>query len=163
MGDLAQVFEFVMDNEDAGRSGAITTGPDGRTQWGISEEYNPGAHYPMTLAEAQAIYVAKYFDPFHVADIRDQGVANLVGDFMVNPGPEEGGRLIQQAVNMLYPGALEVDGHVGPVTVSRLNGCVPSDLLPRLRAQRALFYVNDTEAHPERAKFLMGWLVRACR
>ena len=158
MADLDAVVRFILAAEDPALSGAVTIDAGGRTRYGISEKANPEAWTsgPPSIVQAVQIYKSKYLSPFHVQDLLSQDVANTVGDMLVNPGPEGGGILIQEAVDYIRPKSLEVDGKVGPATISVLNSIPPYTLLPILRWKRVSHYFQNDPGLP-------GLVRRACR
>jgi lysozyme family protein len=164
MADINQAIQRVIRLEDESLSGKIATDEGGVTKWGIASKYNPGVDVAnLTLEQAKKIYAEKYATPFHLQDISDQDVQDRVLDCVVNPGQDEGSKLVQQAINRIRPGSVAEDGCIGPETVSRINALAPDELIPHIRACRVLFYFNDVQKNPDRLPYLFGWLVRACR
>jgi lysozyme family protein len=163
MSDENEVVRFILAHEDPGLRGNITYDEGGATRYGIAQKFHPGidiAH--ITVDQATAIYKNEYIFPNRVQTINDQVVANIVGDCLVNPGPEEGAKIVQRAVNRLTGNALIVDGKMGYETLLHINTVPAGELIPLLRAFRALFYFSDVQRDSQKLPFLLGWLVRAC-
>jgi lysozyme family protein len=173
MSDLKKSAQFVLENEDAGLTGKVTTDAGGTTKYGIAGRYNPPEEIArllgqpvaipdLTVAQAAEIYVAKYGQPFLLDRILDQDVADRCMDVLVNPGPGDGAILMQRAVNGYWPGLLAEDGKIGPQTITHINIISPGKYLAQLRTKRCLYYFNNCQANPDKLPFLGGWLVRAC-
>ena len=162
MADVEKSIDFILSNEDPGLTGKVTVDAGGVTRWGIAGRFHPTLDIRnLTLDQARQIYASEYVNA--VSGIADQDVQDIVADCLVNPGPGAGAKCVQQAINALHPHALAVDGQIGPDTISRLNGCAPDDILPRLRMARSMYYFNLCQANPSSQPYLSGWLVRACR
>jgi lysozyme family protein len=156
MASIDQTVTFILENEDAGLTGKVTSGPGWTCRWGIDSRFNPGLDIPnLSLNAARAIYADTYVAPFSA--IADQDVQDRVCDMMVNPGFSAGGTCVQLAVKMLHPNIV-VDGIVGHETITLLNGCAPTDIIPRIRMQRFIHYFEN-----DQGPNLDGLLVRACR
>lgn len=86
--------------------------------------------------------------------IKDQNVANILFDFIVNSGS----RLATKHVQALV-GAVQ-DGIIGPATVSLINQQNPIDLFNAIKDDRASFYTQLASKSKEYANFLSGWMNR---
>lgn len=110
--------------------------PGGETKWGISKRSYPNVDIKnLTRGEAIAIYNIDFWIKARCASLPDS-VAYQVLDFAVNSGITPAIMALQRAC-----GAAP-DGHVGPVTMSRLSAMSDHDLLVLLLAERLEFMTN---------------------
>jgi lysozyme family protein len=159
MADINLTIDFILENEDAGLTGKVTSDAGGVTRWGIASKFHPGVDVAnLTLAQARSIYANEYVGPFSA--IADQTVQNIVCDCLVNPGFGAGADCVHTAMSWLLPHveAAALTGAVGPDTISHLNGLAPDDIIPRLRASRSIHYFQH-----DQGPNLIGLLVRAAR
>jgi lysozyme family protein len=116
----------------------------------------------ITDEKVAEIYQQDYFRFYEGLD--DSRVATKIFDLAVNMqdvgshGPAI--RIVQEALNALGAG-LDVDGCWGPQTEASVNAANPVQLLAQLCQEAADHYRAIVAAHPERGKFLHGWLNRA--
>jgi lysozyme family protein len=111
MSEFSPAFDFVMQHEDASRSGRVTEDAGGRTRFGIAQRFHPDL--PETfftgpadaaLKTAEAILRRDYWQPMRLSVLRDQKLANKLFDMAVNMGIHQAAIYAQCAVNALIIG-----------------------------------------------------------
>lgn len=162
MSDFDKAFNYMMDNEDAGRTGVITSDPthddpNALARFGINSaahpELIPGGYFdaskvpsPAALLTAEDTYKYCYFVPIGGYSIVCQDIANKFFDLAVNSGTEEATKIVQRACNqVLHKVAigympLTIDGVCGAQTREAINACAPEELLPVIKAYASDFY-----------------------
>lgn len=176
MAEFRPAFEFMLSHEDAARPGAIAWGKvtadeNGRTRFGICEEFHPHLQDSFwtgpadaALVQAEFIYRIKYWDPLLLFLIVDQAVASKLFDMEIVMGFKEAVTLAQRAANGLLLGsgkAPAIDGRIGPQTIAALNSCPPSNLVEALCNLSRIFFSEVAARNPAKQKDLKGWLNRA--
>jgi len=154
---------FVSDPADPG--GATNKGVTMGTFQSCAKKYlglEPTLDNLRQLSDAQAakIYKPLYWDEVRGDDIDLQELANIVFDFQVNAGGSAS-KLLQRVVNEL--GAqppLEVDGDIGPGTMTALKGMDQNAVYRRYKQGRIEYYQDLVAKRPALGKFLKGWLIR---
>ena len=128
----------------------------GETKYGISKRAYPDVDIKdLTKDDAKAIYKRDYWDKNKVGSMPEQ-LRYLYFDMCINMGPRNAGKILQRAANNKGKN-IEVDGGLGPATISALTGVE----LDRVRAFRVKYYVDLINAKPEQEKFYLGWFRRA--
>lgn len=102
-------------------------------------------------------YKANFWDKNNLGGIKDTEVAEKVFDLAVNTGNT---KFLQEAVNIIKPGTLVVDGKIGTKTISAANNIPPTDLLKALIYLQAVWYYNIVKKNPTQEKFLKSWIRR---
>jgi lysozyme family protein len=154
---------FVNDPADPG--GATNKGITMETFQNCAKQYlgiEPTLDNLKALTDAQAgkIYKPLYWDKVHGDEIELQELANIVFDFQVNAGGNAS-KLLQKALNDL--GAkppLQVDGDIGPTTISMLKSMDQNEVYRRYKQGRIDYYKDLVANRPALGKFLNGWLNR---
>lgn len=162
MADLNLALPFVLKHE--GGWSDDPADPGGATNYGITLATaqrhgiaDADALKAITPDQVEAIYRADYW---YFDGVDDQAVATKVFDMAVNMGPGVAIHILQDC--LLSLGAtLRCDGVWGPKTEAAVNAAAPAHLLDLLCDESGLHYRAIVSAHPERAKFLKGWLARA--
>jgi lysozyme family protein len=132
--------------------------PGGETKFGICKRAYPNLDIKnLTEDGAKEIYQRDYWQ---YDGILNQDVATKVFDLAVNMGPPTAHRLLQMALNGVGQ-HVTVDGVLGTQTLTATNGADPESLLPELRAQSAVRYVDIVLGNPSERTFLLGWMRRA--
>lgn len=106
--------------------------------------------------DAVAFYRTEYVAPFEW--IMDERLLGLVVDCAVNHGKHRVSTWLQEAAGVT------VDGVVGPITKAAVNAA-PELVYRRLLKRRFKFYAEiatDQQPVDPDAKFLRGWINRAC-
>ena len=114
----------------------------------------------IDLGRATRIYREKFWQKNHYDRVIDCTIATKVFDMSVNMWPSQAHKLLQRALNGLGD-TLQVDGIVGPITVTATNTSDPDELLDALRAEQRRFYLSLIKHRPTLAVFKRGWLKRA--
>jgi len=179
MADITQAVEFVLHQEDARLSGAITTLPGDRggpTRFGLASRFHPDlvkqGYFSLNedgspeiphddaLAIAEAVYAEQYGTCLQIDQIASQDIADRLLSFAINEGPHEAVTLAQRAcADCGHP--TTVDGLMGPNTVAALNACDPDQWRQANAARQAQFYRNLVAARPAMLPELAGLLNRA--
>lgn len=151
--------------------------PGGATKYGITEATARAHGYTgdmrkLPLEKAKEIYKKSYWDVARLDEFLSQPLAENVFDCNVNCGARVGGRLLQEALNLLnvdpsgrqmYP-EIYVDGVIGPNTLATLQKALQcrrdmeSLIIVLFNCLRATRYVDIVRARPKSKKFLIGWL-----
>jgi lysozyme family protein len=129
----------------------------GRTSRGITQrEYDafrivshapPGDVWNATTEEITAIYHDYYWEPW--CDKFPVGLDYLFFDMAVNAGPHRATLLLQRVLGV------EQDGHIGPITLSKLVGGDAGSLVARYSDAKRSFYRSLNQP-----RFIRGWLNR---
>ena len=183
MSEFSAAFDFVMQHEDASRSGRVTEDAGGRTRFGIAQKFHP--NLPETfftgpadaaLKTAEQILRRDYWQPMRLAELRDQKLANKLFDMAVNMGVHQAAIYAQRTVNGLIIGArtlntsgaemqplqlVKEDGVIGSRTLGTLNSADPAKLYPLLCEWSRRHYEHVAAINPAQAINLQGWLKRA--
>lgn len=167
MPNFDPICEWVLRQEDSTLSGRTENLSDGagRTRFGITSANNPTAladgFYEMgreeALQYAKAYYKHCYWFPCRGDEINNDEVAATLFNFAVNDGVGQAVQLVQHAVDA------QVDGHMGPITLAKINAANATLLAEALRSEQADFYRALVARIPSRARFIEGWLRRAGR
>lgn len=116
--------------------------------------------YNLQYDEAAAIYLNEYWRPLR-ANLFSPRLALFLFDQSVNRGTVSVVKQLQRAVNDGLGRNLEVDGVVGPKTISAVT-YMPgeNELLRNLLRGSVNFYVDLVKRDPSQLAFLRGWLNR---
>jgi hypothetical protein len=166
MADFDLAFDFAMTHEDRGLTGVIATDNNGaRVRYGLNEADNPlGDGYYTTMPNAQAVLVAKnqynnkYWHSIYGDDITDQAVASKIFDMAVNEGTVEAVKLAQRAAEIP---AANVDGKMGPYTLTHINAQDPGVMMTNLVTWWKWFIDKEIENKPADAVYRNNWTSRA--
>lgn len=151
--------------------------PGGATKYGITEATArahgyTGDMWEFSLEMAKVIYKKSYWNVARLDEVTSQLIAENVFDCNVNCGVKIGGRLLQEALNLLntdpsgrqmYP-EITADGIIGPNTLSTLHKALQcrqdmeSLIVTLFNCLRAVRYVDIIRARPKSKKFMIGWL-----
>jgi lysozyme family protein len=159
---LAHEGGFQDDPQDPGNwsGGAIGAGVCRGTKFGISAKSYPDLDIAaLGEADACAIYRRDWWDRLGLARLPAPLAAKLL-DAAVNLGPRPAIACLQRALNANGCTIAE-DGLLGPATIAAAQS-VPADAaLTTTRDALAEHYRAIVARHPDRARFLAGWLARA--
>jgi len=171
MAKFEDAIDIVLQNEGE-KFTNIPGDPGGATKWGITLKSAQAHGLCQTVDQLQLItrdqavdFYRTYYWESIFDDLSDQGVATKVFDTGVNVGPVTGVQYLQHAYNSVYvttgKPALDVDGHIGPVTLSAINAADAQALLSKYRELQEQHYQAWVAADPQdRQKFLRGLLNR---
>lgn len=172
-----KALSFVFGNE-----GGYSNDPDdrgGATNLGITQSTLdrarcqipdlPSSVRDLTRAQAEEVYRALYWKAAK-ADMMPYPLCTLHFDAAVNHGIGGAGKLLQRAINnyALKAGLdvrVEVDGAVGPKTLSALCQCLDLkgnvNLISEIYCnQREAYYKAIVENNPSQKVFWNGWMNR---
>lgn len=166
MANIEEAVEYVMGWEDSTLSGVVTTARDGmRTRFGIDEHWHPeltaclffsSMERVAALEVARGIYDISYCQPLCISDIENQEIANKLLSLGVNCGVATAAKMLQEAL------VVEGDGHIGPLTLYKLDYAKPDVVLDDLRSEAEYHYRAIFNKDPNKYKdVLEGWLRRA--
>ena len=159
---LAHEGGFQNDAHDPGNwtGGSVGAGACLGTKYGISAASYPKLDIPnLSEADACAIYRRDWWDRLGLARLPPPLGAKLF-DAAVNLGANPAVTCLQRALNALGRTVVE-DGILGPATVAAAHAVSADAALIALRAALASHYRQIVARHPERERFLAGWLARA--
>ncbi len=108
----------------------------------------------------QSFYKANFWDTESLDNVNDQQVANQLFDIAVNMGTGTASKFLQQAVNALSPGKLDVDGQIGPLSIAAANAADPEDLYNAICQLRRARYEAIIQANPSQQQFANSWFSR---
>ena len=149
-----------------GFEGGYTNDPDdpgGETKFGISKRQFPELSIKdLSLAEARRIYKYKYWRVLNLDQVNDINVCLEILDTAVNMGNRASGRITQRALNFLGEW-LQVDGNIGPITITAINRWCrkdPQAFLKALNGFQFIRYAKIIERWPKLVKYGRGWMKR---
>jgi lysozyme family protein len=163
-------FNYVLDSEDATRSGRVTPEPNGgRARLGINSVYHPEMPAEFwTCPVAQALPMAEttynqwYWSVLKLDATADQQVANKLLDSGFWMGVGRAARWAQQAVNALTnANTLDVDDVLGPLSWHAINAANSMSLRQALASLVEAQVERDVAAHPVEANERASLLARA--
>jgi lysozyme family protein len=117
-------FQYLVDQNIEGGYINDPEDPGGETKYGISKRSYPHLDIrSLTLDQAKEIYRKEWWDDSY--DKMPSAIATPVFIMAINTGAIEAHQTLQQAINLILEdtchGDLEVDGHIGPITISHLD------------------------------------------
>lgn len=131
----------------------------GPTNFGISQAQYPNLDIRnLTKDEAAKIYYNDYWLKFRIAEIKNQDLANLVFDMVVNHG--QAVKIIQQTLST-YGKPVKIDNVMGSETIGALNKVFPYTFIPKLVAARKRYYDYLIRLDPLQVENKNGWYNRA--
>jgi lysozyme family protein len=160
-------FELVMKSEggftdnDKDPGNWLSDGRKGCTNLGVTQKAweafvgKQVTHEEMralTHEDVKPFYKKEYWDAIK-GDSLSSGVDYLMFDFCVNGGASRAIKLAQSAVGA------EVDGHLGPITLSAINAMNPNVFIEKYSDAKEQFY-KSLITFPTFGK---GWLARLDR
>src|ERR1700685_2641927 len=117
----------------------------------------------LTPEQAMDIYKTHFWDPHNFGSINDQSLANKAFDLTVNMGPghaqHEGAVTLLQRATADCGGNCDVDGILGPHSITCINALNAAQLLTAYRARAKARYEQIAQ-DPKLAGDLPGWLAR---
>ncbi len=171
MADFQPAFAFVIQHEDAGRTGKVTEDAGGRTRFGIAEKYHRGLPDDFftgsaagALKVAEQIYERDYWETMRLSNLENQNIANKIFDMAVNMGTHQAAIYAQRAANGLIAvpaQRLHEDGVFGPATIAAINSLDPIVLYQLLCEWSRRHYQHVASINPAQAVNLAGWMKRA--
>ena len=159
---LAHEGGFQNDAADPGNwsGGAVGAGACLGTKYGIAAATHPGVDIAdLSENDARAIYRREWWDRLGLARLPPPLGAKLF-DAAVNLGANPAIVCFQRALNQVGA-AIAEDGILGPATIAAAYAVPAEAALAALREALATHYRQIVARHPDRARFLAGWLTRA--
>lgn len=135
---LSDAFPEVIDRVLGHEGGYVNdpNDPGGETQWGISKRSYPDVDIKnLSRADAVLIYKRDFWDAASLGKM-PKSIAYQALDFAVNSGIGTAIRALQRAIGVAP------DGHIGPVTASKLATASETDTLMLLLAERLEFMTS---------------------
>lgn len=174
MATFDPAFEYLMENEDATRSGAITDNPKTGeySKFGISLKTCAALKMcdadeksyidDLTIDRARDFYRIYFWMPLHLENL-SQSIATKLLDMSVNMGSTRAVKIAQAAANALGA-TLSPDGIIGWQTLAALNVCREHQLMLELTAESLQFYRRLVDSDPDKyGPDWEGWKARAER
>lgn len=162
MADFDLAVKPLMVAEGGYSNSATDSG--GETKFGISKRSYPELDIPnLTPEVASAILKRDFWNFYNIGSINNQNIANRVFLLFINTDPADAAKVVQNAVNDygILP-AISIDGHMGPVTISRINALsTPGYLVAALRLEECRYYLGLVDRFPAQRPNLRGWIRRA--
>lgn len=140
-------------------NGGLTNDPadgGGRTQYGISEKYNPEAWADgkVTEDESRAIYFKKYVWAPGFDKVKDDTLRHVLVDWGVTSGPAVAIKYLQALVGV------KSDGVMGSKTLEAVNKAESRGLTNKLVGERLKMIARIVQARSSQLKYLEGWVNR---
>lgn len=162
-------LEYILDFEDPHRTyvakidnngGGVIAGINSKS---FPRQYAMIINAPVNLRAplVASTYRDDLWVPMMLGGLDSQDVANRAFDMEVNAGEGPAAAELQQAIDAVEEGTVEVDGKIGPLTIAAANAVDQATLLIAFRAQRVSHYEEVVTKHPEDLTYLRSWLSRA--
>ncbi len=115
----------------------------------------------LTKKFAKEIYYHRWWLKYRYERITNLTVATKVVDLAINMGANRAHKVVQRAVNHVYPGLLVVDGILGVKSLVAINHMPEKVLMDEIRLEAKEYYLSLVERNPKLNVFINGWLRRA--
>jgi lysozyme family protein len=183
MADFKTAYKITMAHEGGWSNHVNDTG--GETWKGIARKKHPDwpgwqlvdraktgnfpanlASYPNLQTLVEMFYKVKFWDYLKLDLVNNQKIANELFDTAVNMGQGVAALFLQRSLNVSNRNGkdyaeLQVDGNIGPVTISTLNNHPRQEqVLKLLNTLQGAKYIGICEANPSQEIFLNSWLSR---
>lgn len=164
-----KALAYVLLNEGGYTNDAADSG--GPTNWGITiadlaqwrkKTVTADDVKNMPLAEAKAIYSARYWEPLWCDRMNQQAVATAIFDSGVLYGISTSAKYAQLACNACGA-SLSVDGNIGPHSLIALNLVDAHAFIIAFHSQILARISSIIAARPSQNVFRKGWTARADR
>lgn len=133
----------------------IPADPGGETNFGICKRAYPDLDIKnLTQEDAIEIYKRDYWQPW-MDKIDDPILSLQVFDFGVNAGVVTAARILQKAARV------DIDGIVGPITLSTVNTVDPLQLRKTFAEEAIIYYKGVSVRQNNNFLFFRGWIRRA--
>jgi lysozyme family protein len=130
----------------------------GETNWGIAENFHPGASV-NSIDDAVLIAKQEYYDALNLDLIQSPRIRWKLFDIAFNMGTDDAELFLQEVQRKLW---VTPDGKLGPITASAINRQSSVDwILALLVELQATGYVERVIDNPVKIKWLRGWTRRA--
>lgn len=183
MAFFKQAYKEVMNIE-----GGYVNDPNdsgGETYKGIARNRHPswhgwriidslkGKNFPSNLSDnislqnyVEGFYKTEFWDKMRLDEVVDYSIARELFDTGVNMGCGVAVEFLQRVLNVsnlnggLFPD-LKVDGIIGGITLSALNGHKrPKDVYKGLNSLQGARYIELCEKYTKNERFFSGWMQR---
>jgi len=138
----------------------------GETKYGISKSAYPHVDIKnLTIEGAKDIYLEDYWKASGSHHMLNYELALELFDTGVNMGQGISRRFLQEALNLMnrngrdFPN-LEVDGKIGPITITAYRKVDDKILLKVLNGLQFMRYVWICRERPDQEKYFNGWMKR---
>ena len=183
MADFKTAYKITMAHEGGYANNPADTG--GETWKGIARKKHPGwpgwvlvdkaknGDFPANLHSVKGLqdmvesfYKSKFWDYLKLDQVNNQKIANELFDTAVNMGQGIAALFLQRSLNVSNRNGkdyadLQLDGNIGPVTISTLNNHPRQEqVLKLLNTLQGAKYIGICEANPSQEIFLTSWLSR---
>lgn len=143
--------------------------------WGIIDHYKNKikSGFPESLKDAPGLqesvemfYKVGFWDYLKLDQVNNQKIANELFDTSVNMGQGIAALFLQRSLNISNRngkdyGDIQLDGNIGPATISTLNSHPRQEqVLKLLNTLQGAKYIAICEANPSQEIFLTSWLSR---
>lgn len=170
MADFTQAFNYILTNEDYSptdpRYGKVHTDNDGGlVRFGVNSNsmgksllqttYYTTMDIPSALLVAHKLYQNNEWKEICGDSITSQRVASKILDMAVNQGSVQANKLVQRAAGV------NVDGVIGPITVSAVNGIDETTMLNGLVYWWLAFIEQVVSNKPTDKDYELAWTARA--
>ncbi|GJM64960.1 glycoside hydrolase family 108 protein [Persicobacter diffluens] len=155
----------------------------GETYQGIARNHHPNwvGWYHVDMAKGQAggrlpwnhriesteldhlvreFYFEKFWKRARLDYIQDTALQAQIFDFYINAGGNAI-KVLQRVLNQHFGMKLQVDGAIGPATISGVNSVDAQALFNRFKLARVEYYEALADSNAGLRKFLKGWKKRA--
>lgn len=117
----------------------------------------------LSRAEAEAVYLMRFWRPMNLDSLASAAVATIVFDQAVNRGPRTAARMLQTVLESTTAPGLAVDGGIGPKTIAAANAASERQLTIKLVIEAQRGYLDLWKRDPSQGVFLRGWIARTWR
>ena len=159
MANFDKAIIKTLENEGGDFITNDSTDRGGLTKYGISQKSYPEVDIAnLTESNARDIYKRDYWDKVRGDDISSQSIADSIFDMAVNMGAHTSSKLCQRAIK-----GIDVDGQIGPVTISMLNILDERVFLYQFSNEVIKYYISIVTHNSSQGKYLLGWMNRALK
>lgn len=151
MADPNQAIAITLKNEGGYVNNPADSG--GPTKYGITSKDFFGDISAITVEQATAFYLSKFWNPLYNS-ILSQDIANKLEDMGVLAGVGTAVKCLQRALNLPDN---EITGFFGPITLSLINSTNSTILLAVYRHLLNTHFEAVVTTNPKDAIFLKGW------
>lgn len=114
----------------------------------------------LTVEDAKKIYRDEFWDKNNLDKIKSQRLANMIFGNCVNMGSVRAIKILQRSINSLSKDKIEEDGHLGEITLHRLNHLSESKLISDYKDNCKKYYMVISAKNKKLLVFIKGWLKR---
>lgn len=111
-----------------------------------------------TIEEVAPIYQGLFWDKCQCNEFL-AGVDYTVFDSAANHGPGNAAKILQISIKRMG-GKIDVDGDIGPITISKANSYAPYPLVQEICRERQVFYQKIVSRDPSQSIYIKGWMNR---